>query len=370
MHEMVDAALVDPRLSGVSLPYCWGESAIATKFSEDRRLSEALGVNGVGVGGEQKVVWLGPSTVGVIALLARSVHGVSGKRAGILVLMGRAGGLEAWWGRRGQLHTFVLLCGCLGFHVWDISGASVLTQRPRGAQCACWWAVGRDGGLWLAGWGGVPVRPPQVHSAGSPWKVGGRGSTGSDSVPGIFLKLVPATGGIFAALQPPGSLPVRFLGYLRGRGYAAIGPLLQAHQGDPIFVPKCPHVVQGLTGFATCGASISAPDPAHHGPRMWSRHGLEGVRLSSLGRRGGTGWARVRLGWGGGGWLGWHRDRSSHNPVSPRILCTTCALFLPQTGPTAKPATKERACTRDGDHFLLLEDMQLPATGGVCLSKW
>ena len=48
---------------------------IASNFSEDRRLDDALGVSGVGVEGGRKDVRLEPSSVGAIALLALALAG-------------------------------------------------------------------------------------------------------------------------------------------------------------------------------------------------------------------------------------------------------------------------------------------------------
>jgi hypothetical protein len=152
------------------------------------------------------------------------VHGVGGNRAGILILLSGAGAKCGGVGKA----NFIRLCRGVG--VWDsmfgTSGGSQssLTGREGRGLPAGWWVL--MGGCGWPGEGGIPVCPPGVHSAGSPWAVEG-GPTGSNPLSqGVYLKPVPATGGIFSAFHPPGSLPVRFLVYLCGRGYAAIGPLL------------------------------------------------------------------------------------------------------------------------------------------------
>ena len=114
-------------LSGAASPRWGGGGLIATRFSEDNRFTDALGVNGEGGVGDRKVVLTTPTTRGMSYPRAITVCGVGRKRDGI-----GPGGLTLVpgvpWGGRAFLH--------LGHIPWSgsrpvqVGGCSISSGSP------------------------------------------------------------------------------------------------------------------------------------------------------------------------------------------------------------------------------------------------
>ena len=149
LHERVDAASVDTWLTGVSLPYCRGVGIIATKFSDDRVLNDALGVNGMGLEGDWKGVRLGPSTWGggggwpslPVPCMASAGKGLA-FRSGAGVKRGGVGKAN-----------FIIRLG-RGVGVWDCMSAtsggpqsSLTGQGERSVPASGWWVL-----MGVCGW--------------------------------------------------------------------------------------------------------------------------------------------------------------------------------------------------------------------------
>ena len=105
----------------------------ATVYCNTTPCTAMLGVNGMGGG----VMWggaegRGASTMGVIALFARSMHGVGGKRASILVLMSDAGV------KRGGVGEANFIFACCGVGVWDSMWAGTKKAESGGGGGQQW----------------------------------------------------------------------------------------------------------------------------------------------------------------------------------------------------------------------------------------
>ena len=125
------AAKLDWTVRGCSIKARGGRGLIATRSSDERRLSDAPGLSGVGGVGDLKVVRLGPRTLGVWCPFGCSVRGVGGKSAGMLDLFN-------WVGVK---------CGVCGV-IWRLRlrlGVGVFTSRSETGICA------RGGGAWIEG---------------------------------------------------------------------------------------------------------------------------------------------------------------------------------------------------------------------------
>ena len=85
-----------------------GGGLIATKLSEERRFSDALGVSGVGGVGDRNVVLACPTTYSVIAPSACSVPGVGGNNAG---MPEQIDGMGVNTGGSGNTSRLCLCCG-------------------------------------------------------------------------------------------------------------------------------------------------------------------------------------------------------------------------------------------------------------------
>ena len=139
-----------------------GGGLVAAKRSNDRRMRDALGLNGLRRDEDWKVVRLGPTALGVWCPCAPSMRGVGGNRARIL----------------DQLSFVGVKCGVHGV-IWCLRlrpSVGVVTSGSRTGICAC------GGSARIEGGGPWPLSGGSCALVGVPCRLRGRGGGGHGEV--------------------------------------------------------------------------------------------------------------------------------------------------------------------------------------------